>query len=107
LRKEGKKEITPAECLVFEDGVPGVEAGRRAGMRVVWVPHPGLLQEFRGREHLVIAGVMGEAEKDTGRPKLENIGQAGEVGDGKGEWRESLIGFDYKRYGIITPNERN
>lgn len=34
---EGEKQITPEECLVFEDSVPGVEAGRRAKMRVVWV----------------------------------------------------------------------
>jgi beta-phosphoglucomutase-like phosphatase (HAD superfamily) len=25
----------PARCVVVEDGVPGVEAGRRAGMRVL------------------------------------------------------------------------
>ncbi|MBE3049202.1 HAD-IA family hydrolase, partial [Candidatus Bathyarchaeota archaeon] len=31
----GEKAVTPAECLVFEDSVTGVEAGRRAGMRVV------------------------------------------------------------------------
>lgn len=30
-----KKPIMPNECLVFEDSVAGVEAGRRAGMRVV------------------------------------------------------------------------
>lgn len=31
----GEEPIKPEECLVFEDGLPGVEAGRRAGMRVV------------------------------------------------------------------------
>ncbi|KAG4427156.1 hypothetical protein IFR05_017361, partial [Cadophora sp. M221] len=30
----GEEAIRPEECLVFEDGVPGVVAGRRAGMRV-------------------------------------------------------------------------
>jgi pseudouridine-5'-monophosphatase len=49
-------EITPEECLVFEDSVPGVEAGRRAGMRVVWVPHPELAAEYKGREKAVLAG---------------------------------------------------
>ena len=31
----GEREVKPEECLVFEDGLPGVEAGRRAGLRVV------------------------------------------------------------------------
>lgn len=30
------ENIKPSECLVFEDSVPGVEAGRRAGCQVVW-----------------------------------------------------------------------
>ncbi|CAG8949337.1 hypothetical protein HYFRA_00004963 [Hymenoscyphus fraxineus] len=77
---EGEPKIKPEECLVFEDSVPGVEAGRRAGMRVVWIPHPGL------------AGETGEGEGD--------LHQIGEVGDGWGEQLESLEGFDWKKYGI-------
>lgn len=42
----GVPKIAPEECLVFEDSVPGLEAGRRADMRVVWVPHPGLYGEW-------------------------------------------------------------
>ncbi|KAK4222223.1 HAD-like protein [Podospora fimiseda] len=38
----GVEKITPEECLVFEDSLAGVEAGKRAGMRVIWVPHPQL-----------------------------------------------------------------
>ena len=27
--------VTPADCIVYEDGDPGLEAARRAGMRAV------------------------------------------------------------------------
>ncbi|KAF8197883.1 HAD-like domain-containing protein [Pholiota molesta] len=30
--------------LVFEDAIPGVQAGKRAGMSVVWIPDPNLLK---------------------------------------------------------------
>ncbi|KAF8268198.1 HAD-like protein [Lactarius quietus] len=32
-----------ARALVFEDAIPGVQAGKRAGMSVVWVPDENLL----------------------------------------------------------------
>ncbi|KAH9839206.1 HAD-like protein [Rhodofomes roseus] len=32
-----------AKGLVFEDAIPGVQAGKRAGMNVVWVPDANLL----------------------------------------------------------------
>lgn len=100
LRKEGKEEVKPEECLVFEDAVPGVEAGRRAGMRVVWVPHPGLLKEYEGRAEEVLAGLTGEAEEHLGG----DWGTPGKHGDGLAELRDTLEGFDYGRYGIVTPN---
>jgi len=38
-----------AKGLVFEDAIPGVEAGKRAGMNVAWVPDAGLLEvEYSG-----------------------------------------------------------
>jgi len=37
--------------LVFEDALPGMQAGKRAGMSVVWVPDPNLRKlDFTGTE---------------------------------------------------------
>ncbi|KAI0380376.1 HAD-like protein [Hypomontagnella monticulosa] len=94
--EEGEKPITPEECLVFEDSVPGVEAGRRAGMRVVWCPHPMLKKEYAGREKEILAGRMGEAgEVDTH--------QLGEIDDGWADYLPDLTNFPYEKYGIVVP----
>ena len=110
LRLQRKVEITPAECLVFEDSVPGVEAGRRAGMQVVWCPHPGLLEEYRGREEVVLAGLCGEykevEEKNERIGVVEGDGQGrrngapGQVGDGWARLLPTLENFPYRDYGI-------
>ena len=99
-----ERPIEPLECLVFEDSTAGVEAGRRAGMRVVWVPHPGLLEVYRGREALVLEGkvdekgnVGGTADVDEEMKRSLPFSR-----DGRVELRESLEGFDYERYGIIV-----
>ncbi|KAK4183941.1 hypothetical protein QBC35DRAFT_392789, partial [Podospora australis] len=92
-------KILPKECLVFEDSVPGTEAARRAGMRVVWVPHPELAVEWAGRDHEVLAG----------RTNLLPIGDEhllGELGDGWGEKIDSLEAFNYAKYDIEV-RERN
>lgn len=107
--------ITPQECLVFEDSVPGAEAGRRAGMRVVWVPYEGLRNEYTGREGEVLAGLTGEGkhldidvpESKDGEVTVYNSQVVNKgvvlrkVDDGWGEARGSLEGFDFTRYGII------
>lgn len=93
--EEGEEQIKPEECLVFEDGVPGVIAGRRAGMRVIWVPHPGLANQYFGREAEVLAG-RGEGGE------LVDEYQLGQVGDGWGEQLVSLVDFPYGKYGIVT-----
>ncbi|KAK4466196.1 HAD-like domain-containing protein [Cladorrhinum samala] len=95
---DGEKPITPEECLVFEDSVPGVEAGRRAGMRVVWVPHPMLKKEYEGREGEVLAGQT----KEAGEIDLH---QLGEIDDGWGDYLPTLVDFPYDKYGIIVPSE--
>ncbi|KAI9723950.1 MAG: hypothetical protein M1812_000668 [Candelaria pacifica] len=122
IRREGKEpEIGPEECLVFEDSVPGIEAGRRAGMRVIWCPHTGLLQEYRGREQEVLAG-LGSAHKGEEGPKtaanvgedIEGkeirsrqrvVGELGEPGDGWGQLLQTLEDFPYSRYGINVNSE--
>ncbi|CAJ2508243.1 Uu.00g094290.m01.CDS01 [Anthostomella pinea] len=92
---EGTPQIFPRECLVFEDSVLGVEAGRRAGMRVVWVPHARLAEVYKGQEAEVLAA----------RIALCPIGdehQLGEVGDGWADQLPSLEDFPYERYGIVV-----
>jgi pseudouridine-5'-monophosphatase len=92
---EPGEEITPEECLVFEDSVPGVEAGRRAGMRVAWVPHPELHKEYDGRQGEVLAGRTGE-----GGP--EDMHQLGEIDDGWADYMQSLEDFPYEKYGMVV-----
>ncbi|TGO73718.1 hypothetical protein BELL_0337g00040 [Botrytis elliptica] len=91
---ENEKPIQPEECLVFEDSVPGVEAGRRAGMKVVWVPHEGLLAEYKGHEKKVLAGRMGMM--------VGNEEQLGEIDDGCGQLLPNLEDFPYETYGIVV-----
>ncbi|KAJ6789114.1 hypothetical protein PWT90_08948 [Aphanocladium album] len=93
-RPEGVALIQPNECLAFEDSAAGVEAARRAGMRVVWVPHPMVLAESdEERQQQVLAGQSGQFE-------LGDNHQLGEVGDGWGECIGSLSEFDPTEYGI-------
>ena len=90
---QGQDDIKPVECLVFEDSVLGVEAGRRAGMRVLWVPDPGLAGEYKGREKDVLAG----------KNDLVNIGDEHELGrpdDGWAEQLSTLEDFPFERFGI-------
>jgi pseudouridine 5'-phosphatase len=113
LRKKGETEIKPEECLVFEDAVPGVEAGRRAGMRVIWCPYPGLLDEYKGREQEVLAGLTGEHKEEeksaTERVaeelqtwRVQGDGKPGELKDGWAELLRTLEDFPYEKYGIQT-----
>ncbi|KAB8257973.1 HAD-like domain-containing protein [Aspergillus pseudonomiae] len=92
----GAKPILPHECLVFEDSVIGVEAGRRAGMRVIWVPHPDVAVEYQARQKEVLAGRIGIIE-------IGDEWQLGELDDGWAESIPSLEHFDYEKYGIEIP----
>lgn len=112
--KQREKKVLPEECLVFEDSVPGAEAGRRAGMRVIWCPHSGLLGEYQGREKEVLAGRTGEhkdeemIENAGSTPLAGSPGQVGEVDDGWAEMVSSLENFDFEKYGIniVEPRYR-
>ncbi|KAI4638217.1 hypothetical protein J4E93_010375 [Alternaria ventricosa] len=112
LEAEGQPPIQPEECLVFEDSVPGVESGRRAGMQVVWCPHPELLVEYKGREKEVLAGLTGEhkedEEKQLQKSEVEvtqgkrKVGMPGEIDDGWGRLHKSLEDFPYDSYGMSS-----
>jgi pseudouridine-5'-monophosphatase len=88
-----EKVIMPNECLIFEDSVAGVEAGRRAGMRVVWVPHQDVAAEYETRQKHVLA-------RRAGTSALGDDWQLGEIDDGWAESILSLENFNYKKYGI-------
>jgi pseudouridine 5'-phosphatase len=91
--ESSEKAIMPNECLVFEDSVAGVEAGRRAGMRVVWVPHVDVAAEYQTRQKDVLAG-------RTGMIEIGDDWQLGKIDDGWAESIPSLEHFDYEKYGI-------
>ncbi|KAK7193667.1 hypothetical protein DPSP01_000224 [Paraphaeosphaeria sporulosa] len=113
LEERGEKPLQPEECLVFEDSVPGVESGRRAGCQVVWCPHPGLLNEYKGKEKEVLAGLTGEHKEDEEqqleRTEVEveegkrKVGLPGEVDDGFGRLHDTLENFPFDSYGIKSP----
>ncbi|CAD6564657.1 MAG: Pseudouridine-5'-phosphatase [Alectoria sarmentosa] len=105
LLKGGEREVRPEECLVFEDSVAGVEAGRRAGMRVCWVPHKGLREVWRGREGVVLEGKSEEEDMRTGfdeeqKDKQPELRSHLWSEDGWAEMLMSLEEFDYEHYGI-------
>lgn len=93
----GERPIRPIECLVFEDSLLGVEAGRRAGMRVLWCPHPSLREEFRHRENEILAGeLVGHG----------NMGSEG-VDDclhPKATYVSTLENFPFERFRIAIPS---
>ncbi|CAG7949630.1 unnamed protein product [Penicillium nalgiovense] len=96
--ESGESPILPSECLVFEDSIAGVEAGRRAGMRVVWVPHPDVAVEYQPMHKDILAG-------RSGRFKVGDDWQLGDIDDGWAESMPSLEHFDYEKYGLDVASQ--
>ena len=95
--KDGESAVKPEECLVFEDSIAGVEAGRRAGMRVCWVPHKGLRDVWRGKEDEVMEGRTGEV------PTAGEAKQGEDQMWSKDGWAETIMSledFRFENYGI-------
>lgn len=54
--------LLPAECLVIEDTVAGVEAGRKAGMRVLALCHSARPEQLKGAE--IVRNSLAETDLD-------------------------------------------
>ena len=54
LNQDRDEEIKPQECIVFEDGIPGVNAGKAFESFVVWVPDKMALKLLEGGEKDVL-----------------------------------------------------
>lgn len=73
-KAQGLEEILLEECLIFEDGIPGVISGIAAKSHVIWIPDVKALEVLNGKE-------------------LDIIGTNGEI-------LESLHHFDRKKYNL-------
>ena len=100
-RVRREEAIAPSECLVFEDSIAGVEAARRAGTRVIWVPSPKLLGLCQGWVDEVLAGTMLQEADGVGevRPRRGEVfptrGVVRRSDDGWATCIDSLESFDY------------
>lgn len=58
-KDRGLVPIKMDECLIFEDGIPGVYSGIAANSFVIWIPHANALRILNGKEEDII-GARGE-----------------------------------------------
>lgn len=71
---QGLPSIGIHECLIFEDGIPGVISGVRANAHVIWIPDAAAIQTLEGKEQ-------------------EIVGDSGEI-------LNSLEHFEFTKYGL-------
>lgn len=57
--KKGKEQISIEECLIFEDGIAGVQSAAAANASVIWIPDRNLIKLLNGKEKDII-GNKGE-----------------------------------------------
>ena len=54
LKAAAKTGVPPSRCVVFEDALPGIEAGHAGGMKVVGVATTHPVEVLTGRVHRVV-----------------------------------------------------
>lgn len=54
-RAEGLSPIKPEECLIFEDGLPGVQSAISSGATVIWIPDQKAIEVMDGKHHDIIS----------------------------------------------------
>ncbi|KAH9485537.1 (DL)-glycerol-3-phosphatase 2 [Psilocybe cubensis] len=67
--------VERAKGLVFEDALPGIQAGKSAGMSVVWVPDPNLLKLTHQTEEVpdqVLASLEDFKPEEWGLPPYDS-----------------------------------
>jgi HAD superfamily hydrolase (TIGR01509 family) len=63
--RAGQPRLTPADCLVIEDSIPGIQAGQAAGMKVLAVANTHTIQDLHEADALT------QSLADVKLPELE------------------------------------
>lgn len=70
LKGAAELGVLPAECVVFEDAVAGIEAGKRGGMKTVGIGSPDVLTQadivLPSLEHITIAELFASLDRAAG-----------------------------------------
>lgn len=69
----GLDTISIEECLIFEDGIPGVISAKNANAHVIWIPHPEAIIAMDGRQYEILPE-KGELLKSLAEFELEKYG---------------------------------